>query len=150
MVYIAICIPESIPHRRREQLQSTQQRGVRAYIEGFKLYCGKLSRRSTWKLYVITISSLILSLNYNGNQFVSTYILKALPFDFNPFQIGIYQSVRSASQGLANIVVMGVLVSLKISDAWIMLMAILVHIIGNILIGVSTLPWELYTSKKKP
>ena len=80
-------------------------------------------------------------------MYVSTYILKALPFDFSPLQIGIYQAVRSASQGLAGIVVMGVLVTLKVGDAWIILLALTVHITGNMLIGFSTQPWHLFASE---
>lgn len=146
-VYIVFFIPESLSYEKRQELQSKNRRGLRAYMEGFELFCGTLSLRTTWKLYVATIAMNVLEVNVAGDKLVSMYILKALPFDFNPFQIGIYQALRSASQGLANLVVMGVLVSLKLGDIWIIVAALVMHITGNLLLGFSRLPWEFYTSK---
>ena len=147
VVFIVCLIPESLTYSEREELRAKSSKGLRAYLEGFNLFCGRLSVRSTWKLYVATLAMNVLAINIFGDLFVSVYILKALPFDFNPLQIGIYQAVRSASQGLANILVLGVLVSLKVNDVWIIVLSLTVHVTGNVLIGFSRLPLELYTSK---
>ena len=147
VVYAAFCIPESRTYEERKSLQAKNSKGLKAYIESFKLYGGRLSLRATWKLYVATIAMNVLAVNIFGDVLVSTYILKAIPFKFSAFQIGIYQSVRSVSQGMANLILMGILVSLKIGDAWIILLSIVVHVLGNALIGFSTLPWQLFTSK---
>ena len=148
VVYIALFIPESLTYSERKAQNDKSTGKLRTYFEGFKLYCGGLTVRSTLKLYVATIGIIIITANVFGDSLVSAYVLKALPFDFSPLQIGIYQSVRSISQGLANLVVMGVLVSLKVGDIWIMLLALVVHVTGNTLIGFSRFPWELYTSKQ--
>ena len=52
LLYVLFVLPESLSSREREELQDKEPRGFQAYVEGFKLYCGKLSIRSTWNIYV--------------------------------------------------------------------------------------------------
>ena len=72
------------------------------------------------------------------------YFLKALPFDFSAFQIGLFEAIRSASQGLSNIFVVAFFISLKIHDVWIMLVAVLFHVLGCTLLAFSVKTWQIY------
>ncbi len=148
VLYISLLIPESLSSTEREAMRLKNPKGLRAYFEGFKLYFGGLSLSSTWKLYVATITANLAVLNVFGAEIVDVYFLKALPFDFNAFQIGIYQALRSASQGIASLLILVILVILKVGDAWIMLIATLFNVGSDILIGVSRKSWQLFASKE--
>lgn len=149
-LYMFLLVPESLTRSKRAELraQNPQGRGLRAYLEGFHLFFGGLSLSSTWKLYVAMIAMSVMVLNVFGSSLINVYFLKALPFNFNALQVGIYEAARSASQGVACLIVVGSLVLTKMNDAWIMLMAILVHTVCNMLLGFSTTAWQLYTSKR--
>ena len=148
ILYICILVPESLSSNEREIMRSKNPKGIKAYIEGFKLYCGGLSVSSTWKLYVATIAANLAVVNIFGAELVDVYFLKALPFDFDAFLIGLYQSVRSLSQGFAGVLILGILVALNVGDAWIMLIATIFHVVCNILIGFSRVGWQLFASNE--
>ena len=147
VVYVILFVPESLTKSERKKIVNKNPKGIRAYFQGIKLFGGSLSFLSTWKLYVAIIAANVLVLNIAGNILISVYFLKTPPFSFNPLQIGIYQSTRSAAQGVANLVFVGGLVLLSISDVWIMLTAVLVNFGCNMCIGFSNKAWEVYTSK---
>lgn len=102
MVYILLLVPESLSCSEREILCSRNPRGIKTYIQGLKLYCGDLSLSATWKLYVATVVISVAVINIYGALLVDVYFFETLKFEFNSLQIGIYQSVRSASQGSAS------------------------------------------------
>ena len=145
LVYVVAFLPESLSDRERKILQRKSHKGLRAYVEGFRLYFGGLSLPDTWKIYVATIVVNVAVINIFGSIFIDVFFLKAVPFDYNSLQIGIFQSLRSASQGLSNLFIVGVLSLLGVGDAWLMLLAIFVHSVCSVLIGLSTKAWELYT-----
>ncbi len=147
IAYMVLFVPESLTRSEREQQCAKNPRGPRAYIQGVKLYLGGLSLSYTWTLYVCTIIIFVMVVNVYGGFLIDVYFLKALPFDFNSFQIGIFQAVRAASQALANVLFMAALVALSFSDTWILLIATLFHCGCNILIGLSNQVWQLYSSK---
>lgn len=144
LAYTALFLPESLTRSERKNLKGKSPRGVRAYIEGFGLFCGRLPPVSTWKIYVATITICVVGLNLFGAMLIDVYFLKALPFDFNSLQIGTFESVRSVSQGLSNVLFMGVFVSLKVGDVWIMLAGVLCHATCCMLLGFSTKAWQIY------
>ena len=130
-LYVIFIIPESISRvERRKMLQrNPRARGLRSFIRGFKLFLGGLSLRPSWKLYVSTIAvNNVVIINVCGAKIINVYFLKALPFDFDPLQIGIIGSVWSASEGSANFLVMTVLVTLNVGDVWIMTLAVIAAI----------------------
>ena len=145
-VYILLLVPESLNSREREQLRG-KNKGLKAYVEGFRLYFGGLSLRSTWKLYVSTLVITVAVLNIYGATLIEVYFVKASPFDLTTLQTGFYQSTRSASQGTADLLVMGLLVVMGASDIWIMLIALSVHSVCDILVGFANKLWQLYASK---
>lgn len=145
LVYVVFILPESLSSNKRDTLLTKSPGGLRVYTEGFKLYCGRLTLPSTWKLYATTIVCLTVGVNMFGAILIDVYFLKALPFDFDSLQIGIYQSLRSASQGLADILIVGFFVALKVGDVWLMLIGLLFHIICNMLLGFTVTTWQLYT-----
>ena len=147
ILYMLLFVPESLTRSEREEMCSKNPKGPRTYIEGFKLYLGVLSPSHTWMIYVSTTVIIVMVINVYGGSLIDVYFLKALQFDFNSFQIGVFQAVRSGSQTLANLLFMAVLVALTISDTWILLIATLFHIACNILIGFSNSAWQLYSSK---
>lgn len=146
LAYVAFVLPEALTANERAMLLSKSPHGIRSYIEGFKLYCGKLSLSSTWKLYAVTITVMAAGSSMLGSQYIEVYFLKAPPFDFNSLHIGFYQALRSISRGLANILIVGVFVFLKVGDVWIMTVALIFHIVCNSLIGFSSKAWQLYAS----
>ena len=148
-VYVILLVPESLSRSERKRLQSTQmhRKGPRAFVEGFRLYFGGLSLASTWKLYVCSILLIVALLNMYGSSLIEVYFLKALPFDFHALQIGIFQSVRDGSKGIANFVFIALLVALKVDDSWVLLLATFAHGVCNVLMGLATKTWELFASK---
>ena len=147
LVYTVFFIPESLSRSERKEMVRKNPKGPQTYIQGFKIFCGGLPVRSTWMLYVATICITVMGINQFGAVMIDVYFLKALPFDFNAFQIGIYEGVRAASQGTANSLLMAILVALCVGDAWIMLLATLFHVATGFLIGFSNLAWQLYASE---
>ena len=144
VIYVIFVIPESLSRSERVEMR---RRNPKGYLQGFKIYFGALSCRSTWKLYVTNLVVNVTLINSFGASYVDVYFLKALPFNFDPLKIGLYQGIRSASQGLANFLLMMVLVALKVGDVWIMILATAVHCSSNVLLGFANKTWQLFTSK---
>jgi MFS family permease len=147
LVYAIFLIPESLNPMHNEDKFKKPSKGLQPYIQGFRLYFGGLSPRSTWKLYVSTIVTVIAVLNIYGAQIIEVYFVKAPPFDLTTLQTGLYQTTRSLSVGTADFLIMGLLAILWASDTWVMLIALLFHCVGNLLVGFATKAWQLYTSK---
>lgn len=147
LLYTIFAIPESLSSSERAKMREKNPGGLKALIQGVKLYFGGLSLRSTWILYVTTITLIVEGINIFGAIMIDVYFLKALPFDFTAVQVGIYEAVRSASQGLSNVLGMAVLVALHIGDAWIILLAVAAHVATNVLLGFATHTWQLYASE---
>ena len=145
--YTLLFVPESLTWRERGDLLVKTPRGIRAFLGGLRLYFGGLSLPSTWKLYVTTLVTVVAVLNIYGGSLIEVYFLKAEPFDFNPLQVGIYQSLRGYSQSISSLILVTLLVIFSVSDVWIMLIAIIFHCTCLMLLGFSTAAWELYTSK---
>lgn len=146
-VYVVLLVPESLSPSERKQLLS-KNKGPKAYIEGFRLYFGGLSLPSTWKLYVSTLVMIVAVLNIYGGSLIDVYFVKAAPFDLTTLQTGIYLSARLGSQGTADLLFLGLLVVLGASDTWVMLIAVSVHSICNVLVGLANKVWQLYASKQ--
>jgi PCFT/HCP family folate transporter-like MFS transporter 1/3 len=148
--FLAACviflIPESLSSTERMKLWG-KRRGLRPYVEGFRLFFGGLSLPSTWKLYVSTFVIVLAVLNIYGGFLIDVYFVKAPPFDLTTLQTGFYQAARQASQGTADLVFMGLLAILWASDAWVMLIGLLFHCVCNVLLGFATKLWQLYASK---
>ena len=147
LIYVVLLLPESLTHTEREQMRDKNPKGVREYVEGLRLFSCHLSFSSTWALYVGLISIAVISFNKPGAYLISLYFLKAPPFEFNSLQIGLFQGLRSGSQGLANILFVGILVALRVKDIWIVFVAMSFHGVCNILVGLSTKAWEVYAGE---
>ena len=148
MVYI-IFIPESLTTTERKEIVKKNPKGIKAYMEGLRIFSGRLSLSSTWKLYATFISVNILLFNILGAKLISVYFLKAIPFSFNALQIGFYQSIKSISQGISILIFVGILTILSKSDAWIMFVSAVVNVTCNILTGFSRKAWQVYAGKVK-
>lgn len=145
LAYVVFVLPESLSYSERETLRKRNPRGIKSYMEGFKLYCGRLAVPSTWRLYITTIISVTMVFNVFGAVLIDVYFLKALPFDFSSLQIGIFQSLKFGSQGLADIVIVGCFVVLNIGDTWMLLVGLVTHIVCSMLLGFTVTTWQLYT-----
>ena len=149
VAYMVLLVPESLTRSEREKIVNKNPKGIKKYAQGFKLLCGGLPPVSTWKVYVAMLMDILIVLNVWGNNLLSVYFLKTPPFSFNPQQIGLYQAIRSISQGLASIFIVGLLAALKVNDAWTMLIAALISGGCSMLIGFSSKAWQVYTSETK-
>ena len=78
----------------REALRAKSPSGVGVLVEGFKLYCGRLSPLYTCQLYATTAIISFVGFNIFGAILIDVYFLKAKPFDFSPFGIGVFQSLH--------------------------------------------------------
>ena len=145
LAYIVFVLPESLSTSERETLWKRSPKGFRTYMEGFKLYCGRLGPQPTWRLYITTIISVIAAFNVVGTILIDVYFLKALPFDFDSLQIGIFQSLKYGSQGLADIFIVGFFVALNVGDTWILLIGLVFHTVCSMLLGFTVTTWQLYT-----
>ena len=147
VIYTLLFVPESLTRAEREKLSERNPKGPRAYIQGMKLFVGGLSLSYTWMLYVSTAVIIVMVVNGYGGSLIDVYFLKAVPFNFNSLQIGIFQALKAASQSLANLLFVALLVALTVGDRWILMIAVLVHCACNALIGFSNSTWQLYSSK---
>jgi len=146
IIYVAVFVPSGLPGgKRKEAVNSKKESVVSTYAEGARLYCGGLSLRTTWKLYVVTLVTNVAILNISGSGILSVFYLMSPPLNFNSSQIGIYQFVRSLTQGLSNLAITGLLVAINVSDTWMMLMAFLVGGSCEVLMGFSKYAWQIYT-----
>ena len=145
IVYIMAFVPPELTKQERRARLQQRESLLTSYSKGFKLYCGGLNLRATWKLYVATICSNVTILNIYGSILLSVFYLKSPPLGFTSSQIGIYQSVRSLSQGLANFFITGLLVAVNVADVWLMLLAFAAATICDTLMGLAKLSWQIYT-----
>ena len=148
ILFVLFVLPESTTAKERRKGAKTMKEEFIKYLKGFRMYCGELSFKKTWNVYVATIAANIASFAVVGSIILAVFFLKTSPFDLSPFKIGIYQSVRSLSQGLANIIVPGVFtLLLRNPDPWLILVAFLFSGVGYLLVGFSTQPWQIYLRK---
>lgn len=147
LVYAAFLLPESLSKKERMERSGGSSKGIAPFVQGLKLFCGGLSLGSTWKLYAILLSATIELFNFYGSVIVDIYFLKAMPLDLNSFQIGIFQTVKAASEGLTTLLLMIILTVLRVRDVWIILIAMIAHSTSNLLTGFATRDWQLYLSK---
>ena len=147
IICVALFVPSELSKQKRREPSSKKETLVSTYIEGARLYCGGLSLRTTWKLYVATLVANVAILNIIGSGILSVFYLKSPPLNFDSSQIGTYQSVRSLTQGLANLVITGLLVAVNVSDTWMMILAYLVGGTCEVLMGFSKYAWQIYTGK---
>lgn len=147
ILYVVLFVHEPGSVKERQERWSKNPKGIKAYVAGFRLYCGSLSLSSTWNLHVATAVMNLSVINMIGGLFISVYYLTAPPFNFNPFQIGVYQSVSSVTKVLSNVFIIGVLAALGASDVWIIFLAYLFHGISSVLLGLSSMAWQVFTSR---
>ena len=141
-----LIIPESLTKDERQELVSRSKGTVRKWLEAAALFCTSFSFQ-TLVLYVATISLGVAVFNMLGSFHLSVYFLKAIPFEFTSLQISYYQALRSMMQSLS-IFFFILFAIFKIRDSIIILFAFVINGTGNLLIGFSTRPWEVYTSKR--
>ena len=147
LVYSLFLMPESLSRAERDKLVRESPGMFGSYKKGFKLFLGGLPLLSTWKLYATLLAANIELFNFYGSLIIDVYFLKALPFDFGPLKVSIYQTVKAGADGAMIFLFIVVLAALKVGDAWIMLIAVGAHSLSNLLLGFATQDWHLYASK---
>ena len=146
MIVYTACIPESYTSAERKKLLSRSKGSfLRKYMKGARLYCSSLSF-STWMLYVVTAALSIAVIIVQGSAVISVYFLEAVPFEFNPLQIGYYQALKSATQGVFSLLFF-LFVFCNIKDATLLFVGFVISGLCNVLTGFADTTWELYTSK---
>ena len=146
MIVYTVILPESLTKTERFDLLAKKKGSILSkYVEGVKLYCSHFSY-SVWAMHVLTVNLAVLGLNLGGSIFVSTYFLKAPPFEFTSLQIGYYQAFRAAAKGVSNWLLF-LLAFCKVRDTWVVLYGSLVSATGNVLHGLVNRNWQVYTSK---
>ena len=145
IVYVTIFVPESLD--RKKIVSKSPKEIFKDYIRGFKLFCGGLPPSSTWKAYVAIITDILLTLNVIGALLIVVFFVKAPPFNLKPLEVGYYQAIQFVSEGTANILFVGILAALRLSDIWILSVAMLFNSGCNILRGFAGKTWHLYLSK---
>ncbi len=147
MIVYTVVIPEShTSAERKKLLHKDGKRFFDKYAKGVRLFCGGLSF-STYILYVSTVALFIAVLSIQGSFAISVYFLEAVPFEFNPLQIGYYQALKSATQGIFCILFF-LFVLCNVKDSLLLLAGFVVSGLCNILTGFANTTWELYTSKR--
>jgi len=148
VLFVLFVLPESTTAEERKRGLNTMKEEFVKYLKGFRMYCGELSGRRTWNVYIATIAANVTAFTSVGCIIISVFFLKTHPFDLSPLEIGIILSVRSLSQGLANIIIPGLLTMLlKHPDPWLIITAFFFSGVGYLLIGFSYQPWHVYLSK---
>ena len=145
LLYLLFILPEPSTKKNRMGEMTSKCQQIIAYLKGFRVYCGGLSIKGTWNIYVATVGANIAALTITGTVTVSVFFLKTPPFDLKPFSIGIYQAVRSFSQGLSNIILVGLFTMLfRYPDPFILLTGFLFSGFGNLFLGLSNQNWQIY------
>ena len=149
ILYLVFCLPESLSTAKRKEIAKKNPKGLGASLQGLRMFFCKLPKysNSVWKLWVSTISILLLLITTLGLKYVNVYFLKAPPFDFNPQFIGIYQGVYSSSAGLCTTILVGILVVLKTPDVAISLIGVTFQSVCYLLTGFARKAYQVLTSK---
>lgn len=148
IVYILLLVPESLTQKEREEMALKNPKGCGNVTKTFNILLGRVSKyQSTWKLWVSTLFIGVCIFAAYGSRTICVYFLKALPFDFDSLMIGYYQSAKSASRALCNIVFLPILLAAGVSDAAIALLGLLLYSLSSLLTGFAEKNYQVFSSK---
>ena len=147
LLYLIFCIPESLTKKQRNEIATKIPKGFHSLVRGIEIFTGAVPEYFTWKLWAATFVASLLVFNIAGTTFITVYFLKAPPFDLDALMIGVYQSTSAISKTINNTLVMAVFSALRMPEAAIAIIAILVSGGCNVLIGYSKKFWQLLTGE---
>ena len=144
VIYIILLVPEALTASQRGKSAQENSKEVCKFWHGLhQIFTSSFSK--AWRMLVSLMYISVSDFVVTGGLVISLYFLKAMPFDYNAFYIGIVQSMQSLSRALSNTVLVAIMVLLEIPDTVIMLLALLVSSISVILLGLARKNWQVYT-----
>ena len=137
-------VPESLAKEKREK---TKLKNPRMYLQGIKIFFGRIPQYQAWRINVANIFYIISIFALGGAKMLTVYFLKALPFDFDTLLIGIYELAQALSRTVSNSVLLVILVALKVPDAVIGMIGLAVTCVCYLLTGLAKRHYQIFTSK---
>ena len=146
-LYVMFCIPESLSRAKRIELTDSNPKGFAAMLRGVRIFLGFVPQYSVWKLWAVNLVMCLLVFNTLGSFLIAVYFLKAPPFDIDAEMVGLYQGTYYVSRTLSNTLLMAVFSAAKLPEAAIALIAVAFNSGCNLLIGFSTMVYQVYAGE---
>ena len=141
--YIVLLVPEAVTASRWKKSALENSKGTCTLWHGLHvIFTNSFSK--AWRLLVSLMYISLSDFVVTGGFVISLYFLKAPPFDFSAFHIGIVQSMQSFCRALSNTALVAILTLLSVPDTVIMLLALLMSTTFAILLGLSKKNWQIY------
>lgn len=142
IVYILV-VPESLSKEKRENAKS---KDPRMYLQGLKIFLGRIPDYQAWRINTANFFYIVSIFALGGAKILTVYFLKALPFDFDTFLIGMYELAQALSRTVSNSVLLVILVALRMPDAVIGLIGLAVTCICYLLTGLAKKHYQIFIS----
>ena len=148
LLWIVLFIPESLTQEERLERVADKPKGVKAALQGLKMFLGRVPQYSAWKLWAAVMMLNLPLFNTVGNLLISVFFLKAPPFDVDAATIGIFQALSSVSRAVSvTIVLFSFSVALRMPDGATAFVGISFQLAANTLMGFAKTEIQVYFSK---
>ena len=147
MAYILFILPESLPHKKRQELSKKGASGFLVIVQGVKIFFCGMKQYSVWRLWAALLSVGIVLFNVVGFEYIVVYFLKAPPFDWDAVKVGLAMALHILSRGLSLLLVLPVMVALKFPDGLISLIGLTANFLANVLTGFSKKTYQIFASE---
>ena len=143
VLYTALFLPEPLSHAERLQKASSQPKGVKNLLRGFKFFF-RPSSYSTWKLWAALGVLIVIIGNTVGVQMITAIFQQGSPLKWGPATIGDYAMVEMISHGLGTLVILPLLVVLSVPDVVVALIGVVFSGSMNLFTGFVRRDWQMF------
>ena len=145
-VSYSLAMPESLPKKKRVQF-SQSKKGIKVLFQGVRIFLWPRLEYSLWRLWVISLSVVLVVFGESGEYSITTLFLLHKPLEWNRYLIGIYGIVRSLSHALALFIVLPLLSYIKIANPFIVIIGIIITVGANVFLGFVKYTWQMFLGK---
>ncbi len=141
VVYALIFLPESLKKGER------RHKSLRECLRGFQILFGKVGtyKSSIWNIWFALIPIVTTTVAIISTSSIAIFFLKGL--NWNPVQIGLYFSIVTASDLIAGVVLLPLMVTIKVPDYAISLIGAILVCLGNVFFALSKETYQVFSSK---
>ena len=148
LLWVVLLVPESLSRKERLKRVAEKPSGIELALRGIKMFLGRVSKYSAWKLWAVIIILNLPIFNSEGNLLISVFFLKAPPFDVDARVIGIFQALESVSQAISvTLVLFSFSVALGLPDSVSAFVGLLFQAAADFLMGFARTTIQVYFSK---
>ena len=148
LIWVVFLVPESLSRKERLKRVAKKPSGIELALQGIKMFLGRVSKYSAWKLWTVIIILNLPIFNSEGNLLISMFFLKAPPFDVDARVIGIFQALESVSQAISvTLVLFSFSVALRLPDSVSAFVGLSFQAAADFLMGFARTTIQVYFSK---